>query len=276
MRLAVLADIHGNLPALEAVLEDLRAVRPELVVVNGDLIHRGPTNRAVLERVWEAPFRFTLGNHDDLVRRWAQRDPALAADHPLAASLAWTAAQLEAAHLAWIEGLPFGVELEALGVRIHHGSPRHYREGYGPHLEAAALAEIARAYPARVLVGSHTHKPFVLEHGGTLILNTGAVGAPFNADPRAQYLLLEITPDAVRFEHRRIPYDREAALRAFHTSGFLAEVGLVAEIFYTELRTARSHLVPFLLWLEREGRAFGPEAWRAYRHAAPERFGPVG
>ena len=101
----------------------------------------------------------------------------------------------------------------------------------------------------------------------------GAQDALHGSDPPLQHLRgpLEIVVDSDEAVERV-----KAALRAFHTSGFLAEVGLVAEIFYTELRTARSHLVPFLLWLEREGRAFGPEAWRAYRHAAPERFGPVG
>ena len=70
--IAVIADIHANLPALEAVLTDIRELGADTLIVNGDLVNRGPSNAAVLERILELnPSAVTLGNHDDLMRKWS-------------------------------------------------------------------------------------------------------------------------------------------------------------------------------------------------------------
>lgn len=278
MRVAILSDIHGNLPALEAALADLEGLDADLVVVNGDCINRGPANREVIERMWELAqkgrFRFTLGNHDDLVLRWARHDPSLSElyDDPLFVSTGWAASQLQPEHLEWIAALPYQIYLEELGLRIAHGSPRHYREGYDERLSDTAIAEIVQEYPARTLVGSHTHRPYVRQQGGTLVLNSGAVGSPFNGDPRAQYMLLEISPEQTLWEFRQVPYDLEAALRAFHASGLLEEGGLGAHLFYLELQTARSLLTPFLLWAVAQGLPRDWDSWRLFQQAHPERF----
>jgi predicted phosphodiesterase len=277
--LAVLADVHGNLPALEAVLEDVAAASPDRVVVNGDLVNRGPEGVAVLERVAATGWRGTLGNHDDLVRMWIERDPALPAawfDDPFWRSTGWCAERLdEAGWLPWLAALPMTVALEPPGaprVLVSHGSPRHYREGYGRHLTDAAISEIVEMHPYDVLVGSHTHRPLERRWGGHLVLNTGAVGTPFTGDPRAQYLLLRREGDAWRPQFRRVPYDRAAALAAYETSGYLAGGGLSARIHWLEAATARSFLVAFLMWCEEEGVARDEAGWARFRR---ERLGTV-
>lgn len=281
MKLAVLSDIHGNRAALEAVLADLEVVAPDSVVVNGDLVNRGPENAAVMELVAAGAYPLTLGNHDDLVLMWHERDPRLPDsvwDDPLWADTAWCSRQLAGG--GWLElfrDLPLARRLAADGapsVLVSHGSPRNYREGYGRFTSDDALAEIAADYPAGVLVGSHTHRPFERELGGTTFLNTGAVGAPFNGDPRAQYLVLHLEDGAWRPEFRRVPYDRAAALAAFSELGYLQEGGLSALIYYEELRTARSHKIPFLRWAREAGLEPDADAWERFREALPERFEP--
>ncbi|GEM86895.1 metallophosphoesterase family protein [Meiothermus granaticius] len=295
MRIAILSDIHANLPALEAVLSDMRRVEPDLVVFNGDFINRGPSNRAVLERLWgfaaeHGKVWFTLGNHDDLVLKWARHDPSLSElyQDPLFAPAGWAATQLEPAHLDWLDTLPFQVAVEERGgvvgleraeglgqpayLRITHGSPRHYREGYDDHQSLEVLGEIAQDYPAQVLVGSHTHRPFLYPLEGSLFLNSGAVGAPFNGDTRAQYLVLEIAGTQIQTEFRQVPYDLTSALRQFQTSGLLEECGLGAQIFQLETRLARSLLTPFWIWANRQGLPRDEESWRLFQQAFPERF----
>ncbi len=302
MRIAILADIHANLPALEAVLADLRQVKAGLVIVNGDMVNRGPSNREVLERLLElasskegqalAPegFWFTLGNHDDLLVKWAQRDPMLAELYhdPLFAPTAWSVAQLPQAHLDWLGRLPFQVAIgelsqqafgldkaqgmgERMLLRATHGSPRHYREGYDEH-QLGTLDEISQSFPARLLVGAHTHRPFLHQLEQALVLNSGAVGAPFNGDVRAQYAVVEVEPNRLQVEFRQVPYDLQAALQAYYDTGLMEEGGLGAEIFYHETRTARSLLMPFWFWAEAQGRPRDWEAWRLYRATHPERF----
>lgn len=283
MRLAVIADIHGNLPALEAVLDDVRSSGADRLVINGDLVNRGPSNEAVLERVRTLGAPVTLGNHDDLMRKWVERDPDLPAewfDDPFWRGTGWVAERLE--REGWIGALarlPMTHRIEIDGapsVLISHGSPRHYREGYGERISDDTLAEIVRLEPADVLVGSHTHRPLLRRLGERLVLNSGAVGAPFNGDGHAQYLLLDLVNGVWRPEFRRVPYDREAALRAFETSGFLEQGGLSAHIFRQELLHARSFLTPFLVWSEREGLAQTWESWRRFSDLFAARFVPLG
>lgn len=282
MRLAIISDIHGNLPALEAVLEDAARQGAERIVVNGDMVNRGPSNVAVMERLQREGLPMTLGNHDDLLRKWAERDADLPAewfDDPFWRGTGWCAEQLEpGGWLGFFRELPMTVGLElpnAPRLLISHGSPRHYREGYGNFLTDEALEEISRDHPAELFVGSHTHRPLERAWGDVTVLNTGAVGAPFNGDPRAQYLVLELQGDGWRWEFRRLPYDRDRALDDFATSGYLEEGGLSARIFFEELRNARSYLTPFLGWTAKHGLAQDESSWRDFQRAFPERFQEV-
>jgi len=283
--IAVLADIHANVPALEAVLADIAAVGADEVIVNGDLVNRGPSNVEVVERVMNLPnlSAVTLGNHDDLMRKWVERAPDIPAlwfEDAFWDGMAWPARQLlEAGQIDPLRRLPMTHALERPGLPtllFSHGSPRHYREGYAPYLDDRTFGEIAGQYPADVFVGSHTHRPYSRRVGRFEILNTGAVGAPFNGDPRAQYLLLHPRDGSWRPEFRAVPYDQGAALRAFETSGYLEAGGLSARIFYDELRLSRPLYMGFWEWTESQGRPKDWASWDAFKGCHPERFRPVG
>lgn len=283
---AIIADIHANLYALEAVLADIYQVGARRIIVNGDLVNRGPDNAAVMERVMNEPRleAITLGNHDDLMRMWSVRDtslPALWFEDPFWYGMAWPARQLEAAGwTAALGGLPMTYTVTrdptetsaGSTLLLSHGSPRHYREGYGPYLADADFAAIAAAYPADIYIGSHTHRPVARRLGRRLMLNTGAVGTPFNGDPRAQYLLMHPTLEGWRHEFRAVPYDQRSALRAFETSGYLEEGGLSARIFYEELRLSRPLYMGFWTWTEEEARPKDWSSWEAFRARYADKF----
>jgi predicted phosphodiesterase len=282
MRLAVLADVHGNLPALEAVLADAERHAVDELVVNGDLVNRGPEGAAVVARLLETGARLTLGNHDDLMRMLADADDALPDEFhraPFWRANRWCAEELgRAGRLDVLRALPMTARVRpegAPGVLIAHGSPRHYREGIGPRSSDATLSEILEMHPTDVLVGSHTHVPLHRRWGRTLVLNSGAVGSPFNGDGRAQYLWLTLHEGAWRPEFRRVAYDVDAALAAYETSGYLEHGGLLARLFRDEVRDARSYLVPFQMWAETSGEALDEAAFARFRRARPDRFGPV-
>lgn len=276
---AVLADIHGNLAAFEAVVRDVETVGPDRVIVNGDMVNRGPEGVAVMERLETLGWTMTLGNHDHLMRLWVDRDPSLPDgwyDAPIWRGTGWCARSLhEAGWLPRFADLPMTVWIEpdeGQRMLISHGSPRHYREGYGEHLTDAAISEITQMHPADVLVGSHTHRPLERRWGRHLVLNTGSVGSPFNGDPRAQYLMLRLKDGRWVPEFRRVAYDREAALSAFTDSGYIAAGGLSAHIFWIEAATARSFLVPFLMWAEESAVPADEEAWARFASSKAGRF----
>jgi putative phosphoesterase len=279
LKVAILADIHGNLQALEAVQADLKLQSPDVVVVNGDLVNRGPSNVQVLQRVWNQGYVITLGNHDDLLRMFIDQDAKLPPEYftdPFWEANRWCAKQLQDAN--WsdaLRNLPMTHKIEvpdAPTLLISHGSPRHYREGYSSYLPDESISEILQEYPADILIGSHTHDPLERTWGKHLILNTGAVGSPFNRDPRAQYLVMTLKNNQWSPDFRKLEYDRESALKTFETSGYLQVAGLSAYIFKLELQQARSYLTPFWMWSEEQGKKQSWESWEEFKKAVPERF----
>ena len=277
--IAIIADIHANLQALDAVLEDAHKQGATRIIVNGDMVNRGPNNAAVMARIWELGLEATLGNHDDLLRKWIDRDPDIPSEWFTSAfwlATGWAAGQLdESGWLDKIRKLPMILKIEepnAPTILISHGSPRHYREGLGSYLTDESLSEILQMHPSDVLIGSHTHQPMERTWGQHLILNSGAVGAPFNGDVRAQYLLLRQASGAWLPEFRRVVYDHAGALAAFENSGLLAEGGLSAELFYLELKHARTYLTPFWMWAEEKGLEQSYPAWEQFKRQFPEKF----
>lgn len=278
VRIAILADVHGNLPALEAVLEDIARLSVDRVIVNGDSVNRGSLSVEVARLLASRSFEGTLGNHDDLMVMVNERNPDLAdtLDDPFWAITRVTAEALAAAgFLAAVKELPMTVRVSepgAASLLISHGSPRHYREGYGPSLTPEMISEIVEDYPADVLVGSHTHRPHLQRWARYTVMNTGSVGAPFNGDPRAQYLVLTLHGGLWSAEFRRVPYDQDRAVAAYATSGLLDAGGLSAHIFRSELVHARSYIVPFLMRCE-EGRLDRNwRGWEEYQRLGAERF----
>jgi len=281
VRIAVIADVHGNLAALEAVLDDIAGQHVERTIINGDLANRGPDTAAVYQRLEGELGSATLGNHDDLMLMWSGRrgprkEPWF--DDPFWGTVGWSASELERlGKLADIESLPMTVSVElpqAPKLLFSHGSPRHYREGYGTDLSPELISEITEAHPADVLVGSHTHRPYLTTWGRYTVMNTGAVGAPFNGDRRAQYLILELIDGVWQPEFRRVPYDVELTVARYEESGILAAGGLSASIFREELLYARSFLVPFLMWCEADGHDKSTGAYAEFRERFEVRFRP--
>jgi putative phosphoesterase len=279
LKLAIISDIHGNAHALEAVLDDIKQFSVDRIIVNGDLVNRGPDNLTVMERLTDGNYTLILGNHDDLMRKWVDHDPDLPEswfDDPFWRGADWCARQLDDA--GWLDTLRKLPMTERIRVSdrpdllISHGSPRHYREGYSQYLADEALSEILQMHPADILIGSHTHQPLERSWGNHLILNTGAVGAPFNGDPRAQYLLAALEGDNWRMTFRQVSYDRTQALKVYETSGYLEEAGLSAYIFYEELKRARSYLTPYWMWTEEQDLPRNWETWERYKLAFPRRF----
>lgn len=222
MRIAVLCDVHGNLPALESVLTEVEASEADAVVVGGD-IAIGPMPRATLERL------LALGERALFLRGNGDREIA---DPPHGGDLweertRWSASQLDRGQLAWLAALPDTqtVAVDGLGpVLFCHGSPRRDDEiltAISPEERvAAAVAGVAEP----LVVCGHTHVQFDRQAAGKRLVNAGSVGMPYEAQPGAYWALLG--PD---LELRRTDYDLGAAAEAIRATGFPAADELAAE-----------------------------------------------
>lgn len=248
--IAILADIHANLPALLAVEADLRARGVTEVVVAGDLIGRGPMGTAVVQHVQRAGWRCVRGNHEDYVLgfKHGRVPPAWLVTEEWAA-LRWMGRELSDEAGAFCEALPLQFALEEdPHVVVVHGSPNSYNEGLGVWTPEGVLDAHLDAVGATCLVCAHTHRPMLREVGARSVVNVGSVGLPFNGDVRAQYAILETDGEQRTVTLHQVEYDRAAILDVYDASGFLDQGAITAHLLRLEVETARPHLVPYLAW----------------------------
>ncbi len=219
MRIAALYDIHGNLPALEAVLKDVNQARPDLILVGGDII-TGPMPRATLERLLDPGdrVRFIGGNADrEVVAAFdgLPFDPNLPQD--VREVTTWVAKQLDRSYRDFLAGLPeqASLSVENVGdVLFCHGSPRSDEEIVTAATPEARLREILAGVKQNVVVCGHTHMQFDRRIDRVRVVNAGSVGMPYG-EPGAYWLLLG--PEVML---RRTDYNLEQAAKRIRRSGY--------------------------------------------------------
>src|ERR1700683_974790 len=220
MRVAALYDIHGNLPALEAVLQEVRQADVDRIVVGGDVLP-GPMPRETLECLLklELPVDYIHGNGDREVlaqMRSIETDWYRGARAQWRAPVRWSAQQLAPEHEKLLSAWPatLRMRIDSLGeVLFCHATPRNDTEIFTRFTPAERLLPLFAPLYVSVAVCGHTHMQFDRSVGATRVVNAGSVGMPFG-DPGAYWLLLE--PDV---ELRRTSYDlAEAAERIRATS----------------------------------------------------------
>ena len=243
MRLAVMSDIHGNLPALEAVLKDLQQCEADGIVVAGDLVG-GPQPVETIRLLRALGSWMIRGNSDSGLLRYGTGDtPDAWHTSRQFAPLRWTYRHVDQETFDFIQSLPEQrvVEIaDTAAIRVVHGSPRNPSESIFPDRDPAIL-DLALAQTSEpVLVCGHTHIPWKVERDDRLALNPGAVCGPLNGDVRAQYALLTWYNDHWQVEHRAVPYDLERIRAAFRESGLLEEGGALAQALLLCLETGHN------------------------------------
>lgn len=215
MRIAVVSDVHGNLPALAAVLAEVEAGGFDAVISGGDVV-AGPMPAETLERL------AALGDRVHWVRGNADREVVDAWDGATgdAGDPAWRAAAFAAARLdrAGRDLLAaFGPTVTLGHVLACHGTPRSDVEIVTPRTSPERLAEILAGVRAPIVVGGHVHLQFVQRSGATEWVNAGSVGMPYEGEAGAFWL--EIGAEGVP-HHRHTPYDLDAAEAAIRATGY--------------------------------------------------------
>ncbi len=254
-RIVILADIHGNLPAFEAVQKDIKQLAPDQVIVNGDILNRGPQSLECLHAVRATGWPVVFGNHEAYALMRVDGDVAEEWRSDFWLSFQLVAQQLSAEEVAYLRALPrdYVVNVPNLpAMRIVHGSMRALNDGIGFWMSDADLLEAVEAAPEPIVIGAHTHRTFQHRVGARWMLNCGAVGAPFNGDPGAQYLLMTAQNGSWHAEFRSIEYDRAAVYTAWDQTDILQR-SMSSQVFKLEVETATYHLGSYIRFCELHG-----------------------
>lgn len=228
-RVAIFSDIHANLPALLAVLDDIERAGITDLYCGGDLVGYGPHPNEVCELIALRGIPTIYGNYDHAIAR--DHDDCGCAyitphDRELGQqSVEWTLANTGQDAKDFMRDLPFDLRFTVGGAAVHlvHGSPRKVNEYLFEDKPLSLYERLAAAEEADVMVFGHTHKPWSEVRGGVLFANSGSVGKPKDGDPRACWIELAPAAEYVEVITHRVEYDSPAVADEVRAAGLPGE-----------------------------------------------------
>jgi predicted phosphodiesterase len=228
----VFSDVHGNLPALEAILADIQARGVANTICLGDLVGYGPSPNEVALLVRDRGIPTLMGNYDQgisfetgdcgcVYKTDEQRAEG-------AVSLDWTQRAVTAEVKAYLRTLDdhFVLQTPRGELLAVHGSPRRINEYLFEDRPASAMERMAREYPYPAILFGHTHVPYARRVGDTTFVNVGSAGRPKDDDWRVCYAIVDpaVSPNDRRFvEFVRVPYDYERLLADLAATSLITE-----------------------------------------------------
>ena len=226
MQVALIGDIHANLPALEAVMTHIQEQGIAKIWNVGDFVGYGAFPDEVVQcfrtaqRLRDEDVLSIVGNYDLKVLQFKQKkdkwqkkkDP----DKYLAFKFAYEHLSKKSRKYLRFLAQQIRVKINGRRVLLVHGSPESNEEHLTPETPKKRLRQLAKMAKADVIICGHSHQPFAQEVDGVWFINTGSVGRPDDGDPRACYAVARIDSDQVLVQHHRIEYDVDRAVAAIH------------------------------------------------------------
>ena len=217
MRYAVISDIHSNLDALEAVVDEIPKGIPILCL--GDVVGYGAQPNEVVEVIQRLrPLVVLLGNHDYAV---VTGDVGGFSTYA-ATGITWTRKHITAANMQFLSTLhsEAHLELDHIPVGLYHGSPRDSLFEYiYPEISDEEVESLINESKCKVVLLGHTHVPMRFHAKGRMLANPGSVGQPRDGNPKASVGFLTVSGGKCELEHTRVGYDVESAAEKIRQSG---------------------------------------------------------
>lgn len=235
MKIAVLSDIHGNMEALEAVLEHMASENVEKVFVCGDLAMAGPEPARTVEFFKTFDATFIQGNTDEMIVK-----NIIPPNEIMANALKYAQDELNDEQKNFLANLPFShsEKIEDLALLFVHGSPRKNNEDILPEQNQEKIAEIIEGTTQDLIFCGHTHLPCGYQVKKQTIVNVGSVGRPFSEEPKACYVTVNINKSEAEILHHFVDYDVQSA------SGKLAKLGFVGAVKLAQMLISATSRYP--------------------------------
>ena len=233
MRIAIIGDIHANLPALRAVIDDIARIGAEAIYCVGDVVGRGPHPNEVVEELRRLEIPTVQGNWDEAVGMDREQTGATfgtaEGEQEGHASMRWTAETMTDENRAWLRQLPVTLRVTIAGrsVYLFHGSPLRANEYLWSSRPSRVLARIASDEADDLFAFGHTHEAFHRVVGQAHFVAAGSVGCGTEGDARARYAVVYFGEPDIAIGFRSVDYDHVAVVRDMAAASL--SVGLLRE-----------------------------------------------
>ena len=267
MRYAIISDIHGNLPALEAVLHDIERAGVDEIICLGDIANIGPHPAECLDVVRDLGCVTIQGNHelyllgDVLPEEWTTC--------PTWSPVRWSRAQLRADHLQLIADLPFQYHLppnSLAGATFVHASLYDQFLGFQAEDSEEDTAVRMNNHDNITLFCAHTHRQLYRQWSNSIIINVGSVGMPLDGTPEAKYTIATRNKTSWNVEFRRLTYDVDSVMTAFDRTGLQEAGGVITAVFRYQILTGARVASSYLLALRTFAETRSQSVSEAYPH----------
>lgn len=217
MKIAVLSDIHGNMEALEAVLEDMQDKNIEKIFVCGDIAMAGPEPSRTVDFFRSFDATIIQGNTDEMIVK-----NIIPPNEIMANALKYAQDVLSDEQKEFLAQLSFShsEKIEDLNLLFVHGSPRKNNEDILPGQDSEKIAEMIAGHGEDLIFCGHTHIPCGYQIKKQTIVNVGSVGRPFSSEPKSCYLIVDINKNEAEILHHFVSYDVQAAAEKLSKAGF--------------------------------------------------------
>jgi putative phosphoesterase len=229
MKVALIGDVHANLPALETVLTHARQQGIEAIWNVGDWVGYNAFPNEVVQQLRQERAISIIGNYDLKVLKFKKKQDKWRQTKLPEKYLAfkWAYKNLSKENRMYLRSLPREKRLKVRGhhILLTHGSPASNNEALTPDTPAQYLRELIQVARAEVIVCGHSHRPFARQVDGVWFVNPGSVGRPDDGDPRAAYAILQLEPGFLQVCHHRLDYDLARAVEALRQHNLPAAFG---------------------------------------------------
>lgn len=230
MKIAVISDIHGNMEALEAVLEDINKEGCEKVFCLGDISMAGSEPSRTLNKIKELSenenFTLIQGNTDEMLSGFSQDvfNTLMDLNEVMANAYVADCEELSDSDRNFLASLDKNKEIEIFGVKILlvHGSPRRNNENIFPDLPITEVEEMIKGTSANLILCGHTHIPCGYQTNmNQTVVNVGSIGRPFSEEPKSCYLIIDLSADSKFFvSHKFVSYEVKMASKKLRSRKF--------------------------------------------------------
>jgi predicted phosphodiesterase len=247
MRIAVLADIHGNLPAFEAALKHVFQQKVDQIILAGDIVNGSPDSKACWALALSLNCPILRGNYERYVGHFGTSEASPLWSTEAFAPLQWTVGQLSEQDRQCMKQLPINLRLsEAPDLFIVHASERDDHDAIVSYTPEEVLRDMFPTAQEQFIVRAHNHRGQVNIWEKRFVVTCSSVGLPMDGNPTVQYLLLDQQKNGWKIRHQSVPYNLEATISRFHDTGYLSSAGPMGHLFFREVVTASQQITPFL------------------------------